>query len=67
MMFLLASILMGLERLVLLFLKPFYVLAGYEPARDAIQLIALNSPLVSRTRIFLHHEPQVSAPAHVRR
>jgi hypothetical protein len=67
MMFLLASILMGLERLVLLFLKPFNALAVYEPVRDAIQLIALNSPLVSRTQILLHHEPQVSQPAHVRR
>ncbi len=67
MMFLLVSMLMRLERLVLPFVKPLIAFANIESARSAIQSIAFNSPLVSPARIPLHRDTRVPAPAHARR
>jgi hypothetical protein len=67
MMFMLVSILMRLERILMPLLMPFRAVAGIESARNAIQYIALNSPFVSPVRIPSSHLPYILAPAHARR
>jgi hypothetical protein len=67
MMFLLVSIWMRLERILMLLLMPFRAVASMESARSAIQYIAFNSPFVSPVRISSSHSPYILAPAHARR
>ena len=67
MMFLLASILMRLERLLKPFCKPFDALARIESARSAIIFIAPSSPFVSHQRIPSSQKHRVPAPVHARR
>jgi hypothetical protein len=66
MMFLLASILMRLERLLKPFCKPFDALARMKSARIAIIFIVSSSPFVSRKRIPSSQKHRVSAPAYAR-
>ncbi len=74
MMFFLVSMMMRFERLILSFFKPFYAVAGIEPARSAIIFIVLptwtgspraSHPSSTMSHAQLHHT-RIPAPAYAR-